>query len=358
MRFVLPRTTLLEMVANASVAVSKKPTLPAHGLITFHTYENGLLIAAHGESMIVQTFSEVPVGELLAFGVDGALLNDITKRLHGDEVILSIKNYAAGLNLESRGVNVNLKIVNEDEIMMPYKYSHMPFVKTTGLLDAIKSVSYATSDDTTRPQLMGILINEEEVVAVDGHRMSVRTHQNNLSEIVNSVKSDTIIPDECVDKLVKIFKNPELNVFADESSVHFNDGSVAVTVRKIARGFPKYKTILPGGGYDVLTVKRKDFVEAMEFVRVVITDRLMSVNLDVKEGFARVWTSNDKVSNIEQVIEAQFNNEAEMKFNSDYLLDVAKRLRNDTISLEIRGPLKPVVIKEENSLHVVMPQKR
>ena len=357
MKFVLPKSILSDMVSNVSIALSKSPSLPAHGLITFHTYENGVLISAHSPDISVQSFQEVAVGSALAFGVDGLLLADIVKRLSDGDVVLSIDNFDLGLKITNKGNSVVLKVVDEDNCMAPHKYDHMKFTKTTGLIECIKAVSYAVSDDETRPQLNGVLINEVEVVAIDGHRMSIKTHGLDLSTIVDSTRFDTILPAESLDKITKIFKGNEVELFADDSSVHFNNGKVAASVRKVARDYPKYKTIIPISGHDILAVNRKALVDAIDFVRVA-TDKQRSINLDLSDGFVRVWAHNDRVSNIEQIIEAQFNNTVELGFNSDYLLDVAKRLKNDIIYLEIRGPLSPMVIKEENSLHVVMPKKR
>ena len=356
MNIVLRKELLSEMVSTVSTALVKNPTLRAHSYITFHTFDNGLLLSASSPEISVQMFEAVQLGEQLAFGVDGFLFAEIVKKLSGETVTLNVSPDITVLKVSSGPMHLNINIVGEDCFPMPHNYQHMNFVPTKGLIECIKSVSYAASVDETRSFLMGVFINETEVVATDGFRLSLRAHENDLTGIIDP-QEGTIIPSGAIDKIAKIFKDKELNICADQSSIHLNNGRVAASVRKVAKDYLKYKGIILVDGHDELTVKKEDFISALEFVLVATRDD-KTVNLTASNGTLKIWASNDKVSHIEQVIEAQFNNNCDITFDSTFLLDFAKRAKNDTITIEMRGANKQIIIREGNSINVIMPKKR
>lgn len=356
MDFVLPKKLLAEMVEVVSVALTKKPMFESQKFIVFRTFDNGLLLSTMGPDLAVQIFEPVPMPSNLEFGVDGYLLSDIVNKLQGEDVRLSLNMETLGLNIKSKRTSVNMNVVGGDSFPVMYNYQHMPFVKTHGLLDSVKSVSFAASRDENRVQLMGVLVNETEVVATDGFRMAIKEHNTDLSSLVDSTKYDTIIPIASVEKLQKIFKEQELNVFADDSSMHFNNGKVAATLRKIDKTYPKYRGIVPVDGHDVLAVRKDDLIKALEFVQIADEDD--TVNMDLTENVLKIWANSSKLSNIEEELEVSFNNACELMVDARFFLDVAKRSKNDTISIEIRGPKKPIVIREEGATHVIMPKIR
>ena len=60
-------------------------------------------------------------------------------------------------------------------------------------------------------------------------------------------------------------------------------------------------------------------------------------------------------------INAKFNsNELGISFNSRYLLDIVSQIENDSITINLKVPGSPVLIKDyadKYSFHVIMPMK-
>ena len=83
--------------------------------------------------------------------------------------------------------------------------------------------------------------------------------------------------------------------------------------------------------------------------------------MSISKDFVQLSVNNPNTGEGVESISAKFNsNDLNISFNSRYLTDIASQIENDLITIYLKDPGSPVLIKDfldKNSFHVVMPMK-
>ena len=348
MEFSIIRNALLSLIDKVSPALEAKGPFPFNSQILVETFNDGITLSTFGSELQIKTFLQVPVELNLAFGVNGKLFTDVIKNLPTEIVSLSIKDEAT-LKIKAGRKSINLNISNADIFPIAPAYQNFTFSTIEGLIPVIDSVLYAVSDDDTRLILNSVYVNQREVVAIDGHRMAI-------TPLPKPITENFILPSVALSKLKKALPGENLDYCVTDSFIHFRKDTTAVSIRPIAKEYPKYQSVIPQGPYDVAKVKKEDLANALKLV-TVMADEQQSTVLEFTDGMLKVSTKNNETGVLEDEMEAESYKNTRIGFNAKYLMDVVKHLKKDIIELELRNPLSPVLIKEDERLHVVMPKK-
>lgn len=348
MEFTINRSDLLSLIDKVSPALNNDKAFPFYSMILVETFADGITLSAFGGDLQIKTFMPVPVQANLCFGVSGKLFTDVIKNLGTPEVGLSIKDEAT-LRIKAGRKSINLNIANPEIFPISPRYENFTFQPIVGLIPVIDSVLYAVSDDDTRLVLNSVYVNQREVVAIDGHRMSI-------TPLPVPIAESFVLPSSGLAKLKKALPGDTLDYCLTDNYVHFRKDTTAVSIRPIAKEYPKYQAVIPVGPYDIVKIKKTDFANALKLV-TVIADEQQSVVLDFTEGMLKVSTKNNETGVLEDEMEVECYKPIKIGFNASYLMDIVKHLKKDIIELELRNPLAPVLIKEDERLHVVMPKK-
>jgi DNA polymerase-3 subunit beta len=297
----------------------------------------------------MKTFYETPTEGTAAFCLNGKLFTEIVKNLPNQDLVLSIVDTAT-LKVKSGKKYVNMNIISGEDFPIGPKYEHFTFSPAGDLIKNIDKVIYASSDDNTRPNLMCVNLNPQHIIAVDGHRLSL------VPNTTPGITAQFLLPATSMTKIHKLFASEDVEICMQETNAHFKAGNTVASVRTLDTKYPEYQKVIPHDPYDVATVNRHDFINALKLVST-ITDKQKSVVLEFEEGSLKVWAEHHSVGRIEDTIDADFHRSIKIGFNADYLMDVVKRLSGEVISLEVREALKPVIFKEDEYVNVVMPKK-
>ena len=97
-------------------------------------------------------------------------------------------------------------------------------------------------------------------------------------------------------------------------------------------------------------------------------DRVASVSLDKKDGVKfslekdklNLSVNNASSGDGKETLNAKFDHELDISFNSRYLIDVASQLDGDNIEIYLKDTGSPALIRDPadyDSIYVVMPMK-
>jgi DNA polymerase III subunit beta len=349
MEFTINRTELLKLIEKVSPALIAGDAFPFYSMILVETFADGITLSTFAGDLQIKTFMQTPVQTNMAFGVNGKLFTDLMKNLTSEIISLSVKDEAT-LKVKSGRKSLNLNITSADIFPIAPAYENFTFKTVEGLIPTIDTVLYAVSDDDTRLILNSVYVNQTEVVAIDGHRMSI-------TPLPVPIEDQFILPATSLSKLKKTLPGDSLDMCVMDNFIHFREGTTAVSIRPIAKEYPNYRTVIPSGPHDVIKVKKSDLANALKLV-TIMADKQQSTTLDfTAEGTLTVSTKNNDTGVLEDRMEADCYKPIKIGFNARYLMDVVKHLKKDIMELEVRGPLSPVIIREDERIHVVMPKK-
>ncbi len=226
------------------------------------------------------------------------------------------------------------------------------------LIDMINETAYSVSRDETRPALMGILweVRPESLtlVATDAHRLARSTRQ---LEWTIPGDRDMIADTAGLRHLSRITASTRDNeeasgnvtVFMGENQLSFRSGPTVLHTRLLEGPFPDYNAVIPKDNDKDVTIDKDDFAQAIR--RVSITaDRITSqIKLGVEAGRMELSAQGTEGSQAEDEIPIGYEGDAlEIGFNYNYLQDILKNIKSDSIVLSLRDSQSAALIKPVN----------
>jgi DNA polymerase III sliding clamp (beta) subunit (PCNA family) len=114
--------------------------------------------------------------------------------------------------------------------------------------------------------------------------------------------------------------------------------------------YPNYKQIIPKGG-SLLTMDNGALKDALDVVSITLPDNNV-VRLRTRGGNLVISTNNEEKGETEVKVPAK--GKAKIGFDIRYLRDILARI-NGQITLRTKGAQSPGVVKQNGTIHVLMP---
>ncbi|MBT3583403.1 MAG: DNA polymerase III subunit beta [Halobacteriovoraceae bacterium] len=304
------------------------------------------------------------------FCVNAKNISDILKGLPEGTVNFEIAEGENTLKISCLDIHYTLLIYKSDD------FPHLIFdnkensfaLDSVQLLEIIGKTSHAISTDETRLYLNGIYLQEFDsklrAVATDGHRLSMLDTdlgENNIETLMNGI----IIPKKGVFEIKKVaesFPDKKLNISVDDSFIYISaDDSYYLSIRLIAREYPKYQAVIPSKTSFVMKTDKTIFHDAIRRIKIMSNEKSNGVKVSLKGNEMTVMANHPSLGDARETLSVDYNGkEIEIGFNAKYLIDTLAAFDDGDITLELNNELSPVVIKSQNLpnyLGIIMPLK-
>ena len=364
MKFSCEKVLLLAAILTSSRAAAAKSPVPAL---------EGLLIEAGGDSVKISGYdlktgitTSVPadVSEPGSIVLHARLFCDIVRKLPGDVVTLA------------SGTGYNVKIdceMSEFEILgtPSADYPELPSVDwqnaiTIGerdLKSMISQTNFAVSDNESRPIHTGALFEVAggslTIVAVDGFRLALRREK---LELEKTPACSFVVPGSALGEVEKIAGDNDKDVMITLGSKHimFTIGSTVLISRRLEGEFLNYKNSIPQVNKYKLDTSRRDLVDAVERVSLIISDKLKSpVRCVFGSGIVKLFSTSALGRASDECVISGDGEELEIGFNNKYLLEALKAAPADSVRIELSSGVTPCIITpvdgEQNFLYMILP---
>jgi DNA polymerase-3 subunit beta len=228
-------------------------------------------------------------------------------------------------------------------------------VEASVLIDMVNETSYSVSRDETRPALMGILWEVRPdsltLVATDAHRLARSTrHLDWTVPAERKMIVDTAglrhLPRIATDHKDDDEASGNITVFMGENQLSFRAGTTVLHTRLLEGPFPDYTAVIPKDNNKDITIDKADFAQAIR--RVSITaDRITSqIKLGIESGRMELAARGTEGSQSEDEIPVGYKGDAlEIGFNYNYLQDILKNIKSDSIVLSLGDAQGAALIK-------------
>jgi len=230
----------------------------------------------------------------------------------------------------------------------------------------IERTIFATARENSRYAINGVLIKRSgkhvEFVATDGRRLALAKGK---CKSTNDAESQCIVPTKALNLLLKLASDSEsmVAVSMDENRAVFTIGEAGeeqamLSTNLVEGAFPPYQDVIP-----------KDLDKKAQFdvgtLETAVRQAALLTNEESKG--IRMSFSSDGLSissRAPELGEAEINvplskyegGELEIGFNPSFITDALRHVEDDEVSLELKAPNKPGLIKSGNEfLYVLMP---
>lgn len=361
MKITCNKQELVEAVSNVQRAVSSKTSLAALEGILLRTCEDGLELCGYDLELGITTAIPAKIEQEGSIVLNAKLFGDIVRRVPSDAITLAtdekwITNIVSGVS--------EFSIVG----IAPEEYPDLPTVsgasemrlQSSVLKSMIRQTLFAVADNDSKPIHTGTLFELQErslrLVSVDGYRLAMRTEQ-----IVGGEELHFVVPGKTLSEVHKLLPDSDENVSLSIGRRHiiFEIGSYCVISRLLDGEFLDYNAAIPANCTTEVKAQARAFIDSVERVSLLITDRLKSpVRCIFENGEVKVScvTSIGK-ANDEFMAPVQ-GDAVEIGFNNRYLLDALRNADSDEVRVQLNGPLSPMKVlppEGDSFLFLVLP---
>jgi DNA polymerase-3 subunit beta len=336
------------------------------------------LVRSQGQSLeLIATDLEVSAKIILkskiegegSFCINSKNIADILRELPNDDVVLSVDNSNL-LNLSCKNINYSLLITSPDEFpQLSFQNQSTEFrLKTKQISHIINKTSHAISTDETRLYLNGIYLqltdSKLRSVAIDGHRLALL----DTTEFVGDNKflaDGVIVPRKGISELKKIadtYPEDDVSISLDDSFMFVNArNEYYLSIRLIAREYPKYQTVIPAKTTNRFHIDRNAVLNAVKRIKILSNEKTNGIKLNVLPGELVISTNHPALGQATEKLPIHYDGKAtEIGFNAKYLVESLSVLNETDVTFEFNNELSPVVIKADDLpefLGIIMPLK-
>jgi DNA polymerase-3 subunit beta len=237
----------------------------------------------------------------------------------------------------------------------------------------IDRTAYAASEEPSRPQLNGVLVQGDgkhlTFVATDGHRLARATRKGAFADLG---KEGVIVPSrvlQMVGRFAQEATSPvEVQVADARNHVAFTtqvgEYRVQVSARLIEGPYPNYEQVIPRDNPRQLSAARADLVEAVDLVASHADSTTRQIRFSVKPDAFAVSSATADYGAGEQAVAAEYAGEGmEIGYNAHYLLQILRNIPTERVTFRLKTALSAGIIEpvgalpdaEEDLLCLIMP---
>lgn len=350
-------------VQTVSRLVSTKGALEILSHILLKTEEGRLKLSATNLEVGINYKIGAKIDNDGAITVPARLFSELVAQLPHGKIDLEVTDNTLKTKIDQFESSVKGLSADEFPLIPKIKEKKLFSVTAKELKEAINAVSFSAAPDETRPVLSGIFFKTEKgkltLVATDSYRLA---EKNIKLKEAGVVEKEAIIPAKSMVELTRILDDPnkEVDVFLDETQVMFETDEVEFTSRLIEGKFPDYKQIIPVNHDTKAVVTSADLLNVIKVTSLFSREAAGSVTLEVDpKGKIEAISATSQYGESNAACNAKVEGkEAEIIFNSKYILDVLSNLSDGEISFELSGKLNAAVMKKEGRddfVYVIMP---
>lgn len=360
MKFIVASGELQKALNTVSGVISSSQSRPILENYLFELEENNLKItASDGETTLVTTL-EVKSDDTGKFAVPAKIFQDFVKTYNEQPLTLSVKEAKDGngslLEILDEKDNFAVALDNADDYPELPEFDASQSVKISGgiLSEALTNTLFATSNDSLRPVMTGVLFqfkeDETNFVSTDSHRLVVYKR----TDLINAEPIEFIMPK----KPLAIFKNilansgEDVTIEFNENMAKFTFGNNTWICRLIDGKYPNYTAVIPKENPNILTINRNLLLSSIRRASIMSNKSTNQVRFKLSGNILHLHAEDTEYANkADMQIPCDYNGEdINIGFSSKFLTEMLSVLSSDDITMKMSQPNRPGIIEPVDGL--------
>jgi DNA polymerase-3 subunit beta len=355
------RDLLLDALTDAAKAVSTRgSSLPVLSGVRLELAKHTLTLTGSDLDLTIMVEVEVHGEGDGVVVLPAKLAVDIIRSLPAGAVSFDAGETDA--RIEAGRSQFSVRLISADEFPKLATPTTEPVsLPADELAQALRQVVQAASTEDARPILTGVLVAAEgdglRLVATDSYRLAVRDLPGRGG--VLSEGQSVLVPSRALNELGKLLDGAgEVQVRLGDRDASFEAGGSRLTTRLIEGEFPNYRSLIPSGHPNRLTVGRLEFLEAVKRVRIMAKDAT-PIRLVQRPDSLELMAVSQELGQAHEEVDAKYEgSELTVAFNPQFLVEGLEVTTGDEITLESVDALKPALLRSTDSpdfLYLLMP---
>lgn len=368
MKWIIDKSILIEALNNVTKALTQRTTIPVLNGVVFDLVDDGIDLLASDSELTIKVHIEE---------------KDIKKKEGKGKVVIPSKNFVEmirsmpedTINFEL-GENLKLKVftnVNKYNLNC-YNSNDYPNIniekgtdaivlESSVLREIISQTSYALSTQESRPLLTGmnLKINGDilECIATDSFRLSKKTLT--LKNIVDK-SINIVIPGKSIVELEKIInEDDDVEIYVFNNKILFIYKNIYLQSNLLSGTYHETSHFIADTFVYMINLNLKKFADAVYRAALITENKeknIIKMQIQDKEMILSSTSNELGDGNEKLVIDSNNKDKIEISFNSRYMLDALKVIKEESIFLLLNSEEDPILVKpvtDDSLIEVILP---
>ena len=372
MKFIVSSSELQKALQTVSGVISNSQSRPILENFLFEIEKDILRItASDGTTSLISSLA-VMADDTGKFAVPAKIFQEFVKTYGDQPLTLSVKDAEDGNGklLEILDEKDNFAVAldhAEDYPEIPEFDAAQSVTISAGILsEALNNTLFATSNDSLRPVMTGVLFqfkeDETNFVSTDSHRLVVYKR----TDLMNAEPVEFIMPKKplAIFKSILAASSEDVSIEFNENMAKFTFGNNIWICRLIDGKYPNYSAVIPKENPNVLTINRSLLLSSIRRASIMSNKSTNQVRFKLSGNILHLHAEDTEYANkADMQIPCDYNGEdINIGFSSKFLTEMLSVLSSDDITMKMSQPNRPGIIEpvdgleaEENILMLSMP---
>ncbi|SFH81347.1 DNA polymerase-3 subunit beta [Pseudobutyrivibrio sp. OR37] len=362
MKISCQKADLVKGVNIVSKAVPTRTTMAILECILIDASSGEIKLTANDMEIGIETIVSGTIHERGIIALDAKKFSEIVRKLPENEVTIETDtSFKTSITCEKAKFDIIGKS-GEDFSYIPVIQRNQPIViSQLTLRDIIRQTIFSVADNENNKLMTGELIeikdNKLKVVALDGHRVSIRNVE--LKNPANDVK--VVVPKKTLNEIIKIIDggiDDEVNIFVTDNHIIFEFDQTTVVSRIIEGEFFKIEQMLSADYETKVKINKREFFDCIDRATILVNegdkkpiivnavDNTMSLSIS-----SFIGTLNEDIDIVKE------GKDIMIGFNPKFVLDALKVIDDEEINLFMLNAKSPCFIKDDagSFIYIVLP---
>ncbi len=362
MKITCQKTDLVKGVNIVSKAVPTRTTMAILECILIDASSDTIKLTANDMEIGIETIVNGTISERGIIALDAKKFSEIVRKLPENEVTIETDStFKTSITCEKAKFDIIGKS-GQDFSYIPNIERNQPIViSQLTLRDIIRQTIFSVADNENNKLMTGELLeikdNKLKVVALDGHRVSIRNVE--LKNPANDVK--VIVPKKTLNEVIKIIDggiDDEINIFVTDNHIIFEFDQTTVVSRIIEGEYFKIEQMLSADYETKIKINKREFFDCFDRATILVNegdkkpiivnavDNTMSLTIS-----SFIGTMNEDIDIVKE------GKNIMIGFNPKFVIDALKVIDDEEITLYMLNEKSPCFIKDEaeSFIYIILP---
>jgi DNA polymerase-3 subunit beta len=363
MKFICERNILLKEISMAQEIIASKNVISILSNIYLKAENHTLTIKATDLKVHFETKLPVNVLEPGPATVFGDKFLGILSSVPEGEMEFEYSDNKVKIKTSVKKANFQLKSIASDKFPeFPVSNKDYFEIPVKSFKEMINQTVFAVSDDETRFFMNGVYLENKEgkliMVATDGRRLAyIDKDVSNINDF-----DGIIIPPKILNMITKRAGDEGLiGISVMDKVIFVRFGFYNLSSVLLDGQFPNYRKVIPEEHTSSLIVDRKEMIDALKRVSLLVEQKSHRVYIGLKPGVMEIYSEEGEIGEAKEEIPCKYEGEeVSLALNYRYLEEPFKVINSDEICINFTGPSKAITIvpvPKSDFFHIVMPMQ-
>ncbi len=360
MKLQIEKANLINAVNVVSKAVPSKTTMSILECILVDASTEKIKLIANDMELGIETAVEGTIAEHGVIAINADIFGSIVRKLPDGTVSIVTEGEKVLIQCEKAHFNIMGRDGQDfaylPEINKEYGIEVSEFTLREVISKTIFSISSNESNKMMTGELFEIKGNELRVVALDGHRISVRNVE--LKESYDDKK--VIIPGKTLSEISKILNGDmekPVHIYFTDKHALFEFEQTVVVSRLIEGEYFKIDQMISNDYTTHVKINRHEFLSCLDRATLLVKEEdKKPIILMIRDGEVE-FKINTTIGSMDETINIEKDgNDLNIGFNPKFLIDALRVIDEETVDIYLLSQRAPAFIRDDKTFcYLVLP---